>query len=438
MEKSALVIPLIGQEIRTREYLGLEKGKHQFLLNKGKVLCKVDESLTKVTFQDVEKDSEYRKKFSWRAQRDLEIEQRVTVSASSNDENTGVSVVSEVEKKMYKSSTVSVFDKDDKVVWKTKISPRFNNDSFGFLDVTVSNDGKTVYLLAKSLNPKNEKNANTTLHLFKITGDGIDETTSEAIVDADYHDATLKILSNGNIFVGGYRCEPGKKDVRILKSFSLMFDGKDLEKLNAHVSDYSKFVPEKNMKNPTHYFNGYARTIIKGVYEMADGNVVMLAEESSLMNGYQGYSSVFYAFRNIYIDTYTLDGEVVNTDILYKSQYISSGSEYPENALPLSFDVVQLKNELVLVYNDNVKNLAANNVDNVKKDFDIKKNAKKTVATMCSITDGKVGKKKALIDSKTEKRFFLKILKQYDNYALVYTQSKNFVKGSLMLEKITW
>jgi hypothetical protein len=436
MERSALVIPLIGQSIRTREYLGFENGEHTFLLNDNKLLCKGDNSLREITTEKVEKDSEYRKKLSWKERVNLAKEERVTVSALSNSEKVKTTIFSVVEKNTYKHSIVTVINEEEDVLWKVEIAPDFDNEKFGFIDAAVTNDGNTVYLLAKSHSTV-KKRYNHKLHFLKIDDSGVVDNVSENIPDANYKDVKMKVLSNGNLFVGGYRYEQKSKKETVLKSFAYVLNPQNLETLNEQIFDYSKFIPHGE-KHPYLYYNGYYRLNIRDVYETSDGKITMLAEESYQLNSYRNgvLYRVEYIFSNIFVDSYHLSGEPENSSILYKYQTIFSKSEYPQNALPLSFDVLPMGDKLMLVYNDDVNNLQDNTVR--RKSFDLGKYKTRVAATVCAIENGETGRKKALINSKDENRFFLKVLKSYENEAIVFTQAENFTTGALMVEKITW
>jgi hypothetical protein len=257
----------------------------------------------------------------------------------------------------------------------------------------------------------------------------------------------MKILSTENVFVGGYRLEQEggkfvkgkeyniKKEERILKSFSFVFNGKTLDIINSQNYDYSKIAADINTRHL--YYSGVRSLNTKGIYETDNGTITMLMEESLQVAYRQDgrITDVETVCKNIFIDSYTTDGAPVQSSILYKYQQNDAVDRLPLSSMPLSFDVLNLGNKLVLIFNDDINNLQNNKC----REKPVKmKNKSKVVATVCTIENGLIGNKTVFINSKKENRFYISLIKQFDNEALVYTQSQKVNSGPLMLEKITW
>ncbi|MDR2839843.1 MAG: hypothetical protein LBV75_01050 [Paludibacter sp.] len=359
----------------------------------------------------------------------------VTVSNDKSKKVLGLSIVSK--KGEYKFTKLFVFDNKANIVWEEEVSPKFKNESFSISDLALSNNG-IVYLMVTSFSTEKKRKINFKYEFVKVTEDGIDETNSEIIPMSEIKDVAIKILKNGNLFVGGYYFDRSKKQ-EVLKSFSYIFDGKSLEKLSDDNSaDFSKIIPQGTKPNLVYSFYPY-NVVVSDVFEHQDGSVTMFAEERYFVKYYQngGLYKVDYQYRNVFISTFSADGQAQDQAILYKSQYVKSTSELSPYKLPLSYDVLNIDDKLYLIYNESVKADISKNLP-VKKLWDIGKNEDKTTTLVCEIENGKIGKKQVLVNSQQEGRYYVKVITENANEAVIYTQSEDVLTGKIMLEKITW
>ncbi|MDR1545051.1 MAG: hypothetical protein LBS50_11750 [Prevotellaceae bacterium] len=327
----------------------------------------------------------------------------------------------------YKFTEIFVINNQGELRWSEQISPTFKNESLGFYDMCVGNDG-SVYVLANSYTIK-VKNCN--LHLFKVNEEeGITKNITESFPFNTIGAMNIIALSNGNVFIGGIFTKESSfdyaNDIDELGTFSYVFDAQSLEKQNFK----SKFLPETTPKGLTlkeAYTNERGKTI-KGIYETSNGNVTMLVEELVTIQGMQ--TPTMYCRGNVLIFGFDLDGNYKKSDILFKRQL-----SHNLNILN-SFDVIVDNDKLVLIYNDNAKNDVTKNLPKPKQFVAYSYKKGQTVA--CIVKDGTVGKKQTLINAKEEKRIFYNMVEQLDNQVVIRIQTGMAAVGPLMLETITW
>ncbi|MCL2596900.1 MAG: hypothetical protein FWD66_04425 [Paludibacter sp.] len=445
---------LVNTEKKQNDYIGFDGTFHYFIVDE-KTLLKADESLKNIT--SIKLDNKFESEFltnfysegiagllSVRHNKNDFVIEKMTVDSKGLNESTLLTVsgsegdyydadfASSPDKKIkmialtivswkdeYKSTFIFVVDNQGDVLWSENFSPDFNDKKFYFSDMCVDNDG-SVYVLATSYTEKVKK---CNLHLFKLNKkEDIEGRESFPFEFNRIGSTKLLVLSNGNIFAGGYYTETEyynyHNSATKLGTFSYVFDGQTLEKLK-----YKTKTLEGNLPKSVTLKQAYSDDMIKyvkGIFETTDQKITMIAEEKG-----GGYS------KNIYIQSFDLDGNYQNSDILYKKQFLYNVSNWH------SFDVLVNGDELILLYNDNSKNNIFSNTPNVK---DFKSFAYKSGQTVaCVVKNGIVGKKQIVIDAKAEQRIYFSLAEQFDNKeAIVRVQTGMAGTGPITLETIGW
>ncbi|MDR0829953.1 MAG: hypothetical protein LBN95_07570 [Prevotellaceae bacterium] len=456
LEKSG---KLINTKVKQNDYVGSIGDSHYFIINNN-ILLKTDKALKKNTafelnkaFEDImlinfssenatgfisiANDTKGRNfilkkvfvKGDGLSEKNLQTldcekgdyyQSNVATSIDKTKKMVAISVISS--KDVYKFTTIFVINTEGEIVWSKVISPTFKNDNFAFNDMTVSNDG-FVYILAKSYKVK-VKNCN--LHLLKVGESGVDENFTDAFPHNTIGNANIIELSNGNFFVGGYYTTAGTfsyaNDIDELGTFSYVFDN-TLGKLNF------KSQPMKEVKGAVSLDNSKSFKTLMGIYETTDGKVTMLAEEQIVYYSTQAPTGYFH--YNVLINSFDLNGNYGNSSILFKNQVSHTIH------IMTSFYVLKNNDELILIYNDNVKNDITQNLPKPKAFVAYKyKKIGQTVA--CTIKDGKVGKKQVLINAKENEEILYNLVEQFGNEAIIRVQTGMAGTGPIMLEKITW
>jgi hypothetical protein len=350
----------------------------------------------------------------------------VSTSIDKSKKMVAISLVSS--KDAYKFTTIFVINNEGEIIWSKTISPKFKNDKFEFHSMTVSNNG-SVYILANSFEIGVK---NCYLQLIKVDENGIDRNVTDAFPFNTIGAMRIIELSNGNLFIGGYYTTAGvynyTNSSEQLGTFSYVFS-KSLEKINFKSKTLVETTPNNlNMREvypPTKPNFKH----IKGIYETSDGKVTMLAEEQLIISN--SYMQKNYLRYNVIINSFDLNGNYENSSILFKDQICQI-----VNVLT-SFDVIKNNDELILIYNDNVKNEITKNLPKPKR---IRvQNYKKTGQTIaCTIKDGLVDKKRVLINAKKHDGIFYSVVEIFDKEAIIIVQTGMGGVGPLVLEKITW
>ena len=456
LEKSGRVVNTVAKQ---NDYAGFDGKFHYFVVDK-KTLLKTDESLKKITSVELPQKFESKTLTNFYSEdiagflcvkqnkndfiiqkmtinnKGLDETELLTVSAGKGDyyqadfstspdkKTKMIALTIASSKDEYKSTFIFVINNQGDILWSQNFAPNFKDKSFNFSDMCVGNDG-SVYVLATSFTDKVKK---CNLHLFKLNKEeGIEEKNSIPFVFNRIGSMKMLMLSNGNIFAGGYYTEADNaKDSKDAGTFTYTFDGQTLEKLNFKSKTLEATTP-KDMSSKAYIKEGMKG--IKGIYETTDGKVTMFAEGLTIISGRDIPTT--YVRENVSILSFDLSGNYENSSVLFKNQ-----QAYTVDVL-ISFNVLVNGDELILIYNDHIKNDISVNIPKVKQyiSFFYKKTGQ-TIA--CSIKNGIVGKKQVIINAKNEKRIFYNVAEQFDKEAIIRVQTGIASIGSLMLEKLSW
>ncbi|MCL2596901.1 MAG: hypothetical protein FWD66_04430 [Paludibacter sp.] len=460
LEKSGRIINTV---IKQNYYAGFDGKFHYFIVDE-KTLLKADESLKKITPVTLDKKFDAESLTNFYAEnvagliclehnkndfvikkvivgdKGLNETELLTISASKSDDYQAdfstspdkktkmiaLTIISS--KKELKSTFIFVINNQGDIIWSKNFEPNFDNKTLNFSDMRVDNDA-SVYVLATSFTKKVKK---CNLTLFKINkNEDIDEKISIPVNFNRIGTMRMLVLSNGNIFVGGYYTEANEynfdNSIKDLGTFSYVFDGQTLEKQNFKTKTLEESIP-KGITSKQAYTGDRIKNI-KGIYETTDGKVTMFAEEYIVE--YSKYYPTNFMHGNVFIQSFDLNGNYENSSILFKNQ-IASIADFL-----VSFNVLINGDNLILIYNDNAKNDLSANKPKPKRFLAYRYKKGQTVA--CIIKNGLVGKKQAIINGKNEKRIFYNAVRQLDNKeAIIRVQTGLTGIGTLMLEKLSW
>jgi len=313
----------------------------------------------------------------------------------------------------YKESIVVVFDEEGKILWKKRVQLNFKQETFSILDCTVSNDGNVVYIA--SISSKNENKKDGTLEIKRIEED--DFANEEIIKNLDkkiIENAKIKILSNGNVFLGA-----NYKEGKDAGFFSLTFPKNE-------PSDYlMTIVPYKNAKTDRRFIDFWTSEnfpLLKDIYETSDGVVSMITEET-----FGNWNNT----RDVVINSFNLQGEYQKTSVLFRKSAESYGT-----ITLITVSVIDAKDKLLLIYNENKDNLSTNLPENAAfLAGGFKKNG---VVTVCEVVGGIVGNKYKIMDGTTSNLMFSDVLYVKDKVAVLKTMSYNTLPLKFGVCKLTW
>lgn len=324
------------------------------------------------------------------------------------------------------------------LLWSNKEIPSLGNENVEIKDIQVSNEG-VAYIGIFSFSNKGPKSENEKFHLYVINeneGNLYTETVSYGII----RDMKLKLLKNGNLFVGGYYSENLMSNAT--GSFSYIFNPATDEftnRTNQQFSDDYKSAPRPDIFLTTKYANQQYTTVLQYIFELENGKIVMLGEQKYIKtiitqntNNTVSKSYVIFA-KNILCNSFTPAGEYEGFTMLKKHQGINLQKlfTYDPREVLLSYYATQKGNNIYLLYNDNADNVLKGSTKdelfelNVAFSF-IKKNSCLTLATL----DENGGLKKAkAMDCSAIGRVLHKILfcNENDLYFATYGKKANSV-----------
>jgi len=336
------------------------------------------------------------------------------VSAKSQNEKHKVLIINVISAGKYTESFVVVFDDEGEILWKEKVQFNFKQENFGLYDCAVSNDGRVVYVAGVSSEDDNQKNA--ILEIKRIEENNFsNEEVIKKLDKKTVKNAKINVLSNGNVFLGA-----NYKEGKDAGFFYLTFSKEE-------PSDYKMgIVPYKNAKLADTRFKDFCPSdnipLLKGIYETTDGIVSMITEEVDNFN--------FNNTRNVVINSFNLQGEYQKTSILFRKSSESYGTPV------ISVSVIDAKDKLLIVYNDNNKNLSTNSPDNaafLAGGFKIN-----GIVTLCEVVGGGIGNKHKIMDGKTNKFMFSTVIYAKDKVAVLKIMSYNTIPLKFGICKLTW
>ncbi|MDD4209239.1 MAG: hypothetical protein PHI52_02760 [Bacteroidales bacterium] len=308
-----------------------------------------------------------------------------------------------------KSFNTTVFDQAGQKIWQNSISPDFSNKTINVHTFLLSNEGN-VYLCISSYNENKKKTSNEKIHLIEVKEN--ESNMYEGTEHIGYiKAASLKILKNGNVFIGGYYAK--ERDDECLGSFSLMYDTKAQTIENFSHKDFPEIMSKKDIESLS--FNE--------IVELSNGNIALLGEQFKIQIYYQERlgNSYQYYLNNIIYTSISNDGTIEDYKLIRKKQ--NSGtydSRIGIKSLYLSYYAFEKNGSLYLLYNDNAANVDMNK-ESVKPFYPRK--VKSSIVKLVKI-DGEDISSQVLINGKIDKQILRSFLFVNDNNIIVSSLGK--------------
>lgn len=261
-----------------------------------------------------------------------------------------------------------VFDKKMEKVWSQRYELPYINKLLDLQEFRVDKEG-VIYALAKR-NFDSRRNrvagkVNYDYILFRLPPGG-DIETLEIETEGNYlRDMKLEFTPDGDIICAGFYIND--RDDGAIGAFYLRYDGKKEEVIS---SEYREFGTEVFLQNKTRQeTDRVERRMNKGrgkelpghvidrLIPMPDGSIRMVGEQrriyhASTSGSNPGFGSVNYVNNDIVIVNIRKDGEIEWAQFIGKRQHtVDDGAIYSSYAL------MQHKNQLTFMFNDNAANL---------------------------------------------------------------------------------
>jgi len=361
----------------------------------------------------------------------------VTLTAKSYDKSKfAINILHTTAKGDFTGIYTAVFNGAE-LIWSNKEIPSLGNENFEIEDMQVSNEG-VAYIGISSFSNKGPKSENEKFHLYVINekeGQLFTETVSYGLI----RDMKLKLLKNGNLFMGGYYSENLMSNAT--GSFSYVFNPTNEEftsRTHQQFSEDYKSAPRPDVFLTTKYANQQYTAICQYIFELESGNIVMLGEQKYIktvitQNGNTVERSYVIFAKNILCNSFTPAGEYEGFTMIKKHQGIAIQKlfTYDPREVLLSYYATQKGNNIYLLYNDNADNVLKGSTKDEIFELGglfgfIQKNSCLTLATLDE--NGGLNKVKAM-DCSAIGRVLHKILFCSDNdlYFATYGKKANSI-----------
>jgi len=361
-------------------------------------------------------------------------------TAASPDYNKYALLVNILENKKndwyYQKSNLYVFNNRGEIEYETSFTMKFARSSFAIQNVVVNNDGK-VFVVANTYVLQKNRQENQAIQAFMIDENGLRETSTLQKKDVYVTDMALKTLNNGNLFIGGYYATKSVNAERVIGyfghdvgdyesegKFGIILGKSNLEEISFNIIPFKNSVP----KGATYAqaYSDYYYTFVRDIIETSDGIIHLFGEEFRQEPGNQ-FTNPMAKTRNVLIDAFNQQGDVVNSTILFKKQ------ERYNTAAGVFANIIDAKDKILVVYNSSKKHNINENIP-IENEYEMKNYEKDGIVVVCEIQNGQVGKKYQIMDCSKTKTLMESFYKISDNSAIVVT-SKDREKYSNVL---TW
>ena len=350
------------------------------------------------------------------------------MSATSQDKSKNVLIINllKPEKKVnndgfiYDKTYVYLFDNSGNLIWKTNFALNFARPYFNFQSVGVSDDGK-VYLAVTSYENVKNRQQNQVIQTYSINENGIEKTQLLQKNNFCVTDLKVRVLKNGNVFLGGYYSDKPTNakreegyfghDIGSFESsgkFGLLLKDENLDELNFNTISFKTSIPKGSTLAQAYspdYFS-----VVEDIIETSDDIITIVGKEIR-----QEPESTFFRgliqVRNILVDAFNQSGDVVNSSILFYKQ---------GNDPAFIPSVINAKDKIIVIYNDSKENSLSQNKP-IDKEYSLKSFNNKGMVVVCEIINGEVGKKHKIMDSTETKQIFDKAEIVTDKTAIFIT-----------------
>ena len=300
-----------------------------------------------------------------------------------------------------------VFDEEGEMQWKSyqKSVGSSSNEKSSLMDVAVSNDA-CLYFASHSYPDKKSPNRTHYLDLVSLSDKGKEKSTI-SFNDQEAISMKIKILKNGNAYVAALLRD--KTENKKLSMASILINPKSLDAEHVFTE---QFAP-----NPV-IVDNYGTEIVD-IIELNDKKTTVICEQK-LTTVYQTPYYSTYTRRRGTVVAFSIapNAEIEQTCFLEKYQMNQVSRQIEANEMHISISPCVYKDQLILLYNDNV--------ESKKSSADIKKleDDGKNVSIMMAIQkDDDNMEKLSLTGNTPANRLLREVLFVEKDYFVVLTRT---------------
>ena len=289
---------------------------------------------------------------------------KFTYFASSPDNTKHVfALVVTDRKKNFKGLFVHVMNENGEKEWEKELLPQFPHKNFDLQDITITPKGEILMLL-NSFNLEKRAKLAETIHILRIF-ENEEEMYDVKFPFRSIYEMKMKYIEeNDKVVIAGFYAQSDKDHATNL--FSLTF--------NQRTRSFTEF-DKKNLANlaaSNSKGNIFAAIGTKnfdyrclGMELLENGDVCLLGEQyyfyTSITTNSKGYSKIVYNydFRNIIISFVSNEGNILNTEKIEKSQFISRDwplSRESFSKYGLGYDYFVQGSDVYVIFNDLINN----------------------------------------------------------------------------------
>ncbi len=245
--------------------------------------------------------------------------------------------------------------------WSGSIAPDFGGSSFGISNFAVDNDGY-IYLPAYTCSVKGDKVSDVEFQVSKIRGKE-NQTFNAGVTFGKPQNFTTKIMSDGNVVVGGYFTKTFKNTMTQTDGyFFYNFNTKTNKFTYCNAYDFSENYAQKKAPWRLSSVLANQQYSIKAddIYELADGSLVLCGEHRFIkqIRDMQTNTITYDLLtKNILISTMRPDGSSAFS-MIQKQQSAKLGfipSDW--KMMNISYSAFAHGNDMYFVFNEHKKNI---------------------------------------------------------------------------------
>ncbi|MEG2071234.1 MAG: hypothetical protein RR034_07660, partial [Bacteroidales bacterium] len=330
---------------------------------------------------------------------------------------------------------VMALNLNGEILWENNVTFDFENRKFSIRNCVIDNEGNALYTITSYVEKDEKKEKVRTenkLHIYQVYNQHV--VSSEEDMDfgmIDYF--KIKLLKNGNLFLGGYHAPHFGENAT--GSFSLIYDVKAERVKTFQHTDFPADYQQPLVKGHAakEFANQQYYVTCEELYELDNGTIVMLGEQKKKTQFYIPLNGITYRAltKNVLYHSFSPTGEEWSMKMFRKPQYFTS---YSSNNIffkryYLSFHSFQKGNDIYLLFNDYAGNYNGKKTHPYVVDLDIKGNS---CVVFLKINENGEEERKVLYHNKDDKRILQELFWVGDHYLIV----SNLTRRQLMFDKV--
>ena len=230
-----------------------------------------------------------------------------------------------------------------------------NKSDFNYGDINLSDDGSTIYVLAKEQNGKKKEGGKYQFELTKIANK---TEVSKNFDTEDHFSGSLKIINfNKKLVCLGFYSD--KNDNRFKGICYYELNPETLELNKTKYNPFSEqFIIDKYGKEKDKELNNL---VVKNIFKTKDGGIVLNAQEEFLSGG--GNRQTYYMFNDIVSTKLNSNGDLIWARNINKNQGVTSFEDIPF----ISYTSIFKEKDVYFFINSDKK---VNKISNNRIEFD--------------------------------------------------------------------